>query len=1220
MIWSVDPESFGLLTFNHGLSDYFLQQRGIRIQIGMRPEDLFPTEDFIKRWHGFYHRALSEGPYTTEYLVYAGSSILQLTLNLLERDGKVFGISVFGKDITERKQAEEALAQERNLLRTLMDNLPDKVYIKDAEGRYVINNPVHLRSLGVTQQDTLGKTCFEFFPQPLAEQFNADEQEIIRSGQPLIEKEEVVVDLPTGQPAWHLTTKVPLRDSQGKVVGLLGVSRDITERKRAEEVLQRKQDMLARTESIAQVGSWEWDVATDTVTWSDELFRLFQRNPADGAPSFAEHPELYYPEDLQRLREAVEAAVSNGAPYEMELRAIRKDGATRVCLARGHAEMGPEKRATRLFGSLQDITERKRAEEALRRAEEKYRSIFENAVEGIYQSTPEGRFTTANPALARMWGYESPQELIASITDIARQVYIDPDRRAQVRRALEEQDEVRQVEFQTRKKDGSTMWVSENARAVRDTNGACAYEGTFEDITKRKQAEAALRESEARFRKILEMVPLPLCYVDKDGVITFRNERFVQVFGYTADDVPTLAEWWSQAYPDAQYRQWVTETWDAAVKRAAEEGRDIDPIEYKVTCKSGKERIIEISGITLGDNFLATFIDLTKRKQAEDELRESEDRFRRVSAMTSDIAYSCRTKEDGRFSIEWMTGAADRITGYSGEEIKAQGCWRFLVVGEDLALFEENVIGLAPGSQGSCELRIRHKNGGIVWIASFAECVSEPQTPGRLLLYGGLVDITERKQAEAYRAMGRQVLQILNEPGDMRDAIQRVLAALKTQSGFDAVGIRLQDGDDFPYYVQEGFSKDFLLTENTLVERAADGGVCRDKDGNISLECTCGLVISGKTDPTNPYFTQGGSCWTNDKAGAPFQDTRLHPRDRCTHDGFQSVVLAPIRNEDRIVGLIQLNDRRKGRLTLDTVELMEGIASYIGAALMRKRAEEALRELNAVLEQRVAERTQELSLANLDLARAVRLRDEFLANMSHELHTPLNGILGLSEALQEGVYGPLTPQQMHSLQTIHSSGQRLFALVSNVLDYAKIGAGKLDVQMGPVSVKGVCQTSLRSVEQAAQAKRITLTSQLDEQVESLQADHWRLKQILVNLLANAVKFTPEGGAVGLEVTASHSPEGGREARFTVWDTGIGITPEDIGRLFQPFTQLDTGLARRYEGAGLGLALVARLVELHGGRVWVESELGHGSRFIVAIPWQAAGQETRASGHAQVDQE
>ncbi|MCX6673700.1 MAG: PAS domain S-box protein, partial [Methanothrix sp.] len=191
-------------------------------------------------------------------------------------------------------------------------------------------------------------------------------------------------------------------------------------------------------------------------------------------------------------------------------------------------------------------------------------------------------------------------------------------------------------------------------------------------------------------------------------------------------------------------------------------------------------------------------------------------------------------------------------------------------------------------------------------------------------------------------------LQILNAPGDLQDSIQRVLAALKTRTGFDAVGIRLQNGDDFPYLAQEGFSKDFLLTENTLIERAADGGVCRDKDGKIDLECTCGLIISGKTDPVNPFFTAGGSFWTNDSFSLldipPGEDPRHHPRNQCIYQGYASMALVPIWNKDRIVGLIQLNDRCKGRFTLDSVEFLEGIASHIGVALMRKRSEEALQE------------------------------------------------------------------------------------------------------------------------------------------------------------------------------------------------------------------------------------------------------------------------------------
>jgi PAS domain S-box-containing protein len=181
------------------------------------------------------------------------------------------------------------------------------------------------------------------------------------------------------------------------------------ERKRADQALRRNQAMLARTESIAHVGSWEWDVATDTVTWSDELFRIFQRNPADGAPSFANHTELFFPEGVQRLTEAVEAAVGHGTPFELELRAIRKDGATRVCLARGHAEMGPGKRATRLFGSLQDITERKLAEEALRNSELLLKTILDALPSRIVLQSPDLRILWPNLAACSLSGLPRAQ-------------------------------------------------------------------------------------------------------------------------------------------------------------------------------------------------------------------------------------------------------------------------------------------------------------------------------------------------------------------------------------------------------------------------------------------------------------------------------------------------------------------------------------------------------------------------------------------------------------------------------------------------------------------------------------------------------------------------------------------------------------------------------------------------------------------------------------------
>jgi len=255
-------------------------------------------------------------------------------------------------------------------------------------------------------------------------------------------------------------------------------------------------------------------------------------------------------------------------------------------------------------------------------------------------------------------------------------------------------------------------------------------------------------------------------------------------------------------------------------------------------------------------------------------------------------------------------------------------------------------------------------------------------------------------------------------------------------------------------------------------------------------------------------------------------------------------------------------------------------------------------EHRKTLEHRVMERTRELSMTNAELARANTLKDEFLANMSHEFRTPLTAVLGMSEALIEKVYGPLNEQQEKSLQSIESSGQHLLDLINDILDLSKINAGKMKVEPGPVSISSVCQTSLQMIKQAALKKNQAVSLDIDCETDLITADMMRLKQILVNLLNNAVKYTPAGGKVGLEVSCGQDRD---RIEFTIWDTGTGILPEDMGRLFKPFVQLDGSLTRNHEGTGLGLSLVQKLTELHNGSVKIESEKGKFTRVTVALP-------------------
>jgi signal transduction histidine kinase len=254
------------------------------------------------------------------------------------------------------------------------------------------------------------------------------------------------------------------------------------------------------------------------------------------------------------------------------------------------------------------------------------------------------------------------------------------------------------------------------------------------------------------------------------------------------------------------------------------------------------------------------------------------------------------------------------------------------------------------------------------------------------------------------------------------------------------------------------------------------------------------------------------------------------------------------------------------------------------------------------LERKVEERTRELQQALTELSRkgrqlevASKHKSEFLANMSHELRTPLNAIIGFSQVLRQRLFGPINEKQEEYLDDILSSGNHLLDLINDVLDLSKVEAGQVELEVATFSLREALERGVMMVREPATTHGVRLSVELASGVDLVEGDERRLRQVIFNLLSNAVKFTPEGGSI---VVASAQVDG--EMQVSVTDTGPGIAAEDRERVFEEFQQTDVGVQQR-EGTGLGLALSKRLVELHGGRIWVESELGHGSRFVFTLP-------------------
>ena len=250
--------------------------------------------------------------------------------------------------------------------------------------------------------------------------------------------------------------------------------------------------------------------------------------------------------------------------------------------------------------------------------------------------------------------------------------------------------------------------------------------------------------------------------------------------------------------------------------------------------------------------------------------------------------------------------------------------------------------------------------------------------------------------------------------------------------------------------------------------------------------------------------------------------------------------------------------------------------------------------------------TARLKSQSAQIAEALRAKDVLLTGISHELRTPLTGILGMAEVLAEQLHGPLNEKQLRDVQIVQTSGRNLLKLINNIIDFAKIGAGQMDLKKQLCPTETFCHPALERVRSLAEKRGQTVALTNDAPGVQVFVDAHRMAEVLFNLLANASKFTVDRGECGLHVTATPG-----EVRFAVWDRGIGIDPENIAKLFQPFVQLDGRLARRYDGTGLGLALVKQWVDLHGGRVEVESERGVGSRFTVVL--RRAGPAAAAEG-------
>ena len=602
---------------------------------------------------------------------------------------------------------------------------------------------------------------------------------------------------------------------------------------------------------------------------------------------------------------------------------------------------------------------------------------------------------------------------------------------------------------------------------------------------------------------------------------------------------------------------------------------------------------VEAVATESGQECRAVVIDITERKRAE----EAHARLAAIVTSSADAIISMDMKG---IILDW-NAQAKLLFGYCSEEAISKPM--ALIIPPELFAEEHCLLKRMVNGEKveHIETVMLSKDGRRI---NASVTVSPIINAGRMVGVSKIIrDISERKQIEAYKEMGLAVLQILNDTPDLQDTLEQVLATLKVQTGVDAVGIRLQERDDFPYFTQNGFPKGFTLTENTLVERDEKGRVCRDKNGKVSLECACGLVISGKADLTSLLFTPGGSFWTNDSSqllAIPLsEDPRTHPRNKCIRESYGSMALIPIRNNKKVLGLIQFNDQGKGRFSLETVGLLEGIATHIGSALMRKKAE-----------------VEKVKLENqLQHAQKMESVGRLAGGVAHDFNNMLGVIIGHANlALMD--LDPAHPVNVN-MEEIRKAAERSANLTRQLLAFARKQAIAPKVVDLNDSVASILVMLKRLI-----GEHIDLKWKPGTELWPIKVDPSQIDQILANLCVNARDAIADIGQVTIETRnlvidqeycanlADSLP--GEYVILAVSDNGHGMDKETITHIFEPFfTTKGVG-----NGTGLGLSTVYGAARQNNGFLDVNSEPGMGTTLTVYFPRDAGQTLERPKAEAQ----
>ncbi len=1002
---------------------------------------------------------------------------------------------IHARDVTEKRRVASEAARANDLLRTVVEGTPDALFVKDRDGKYLLFNSAASRFVGKPVEEVLGRDDTALFDPESARVAMAHDQQVMAANQADTAEEQLTA---AGVTRTYLASKMPFHDSAGNVIGVLGISRDITSQKRAEEALRQQQALLRIAGRTARLGGWSIDLETQTATWSDEICAIHEV-PVGHRPTLADAINFYPSEYREQVARFVQECADDGTPFDFELELITAKGRRIWVRAIGEAVRDEAGRIIKLQGAFQDITDQMKAQNEQQLLAERLATTLEAMTDGFVTFDREWRINYVNAEAERLI-LRRREELIGATIWEAFPETLGATFEREYRRALTEQVTVDFEEYFP----PLDKWFG--VRAYPTEQGLAVY---FRDVTISRKLTSELLGERSRL--------VAAQSVAKVG--SWETDLSTQNVIWSAETYRIFEQFEDQFQPTHQrFLELVHDEDREVVDRAFQDTlrlRAPQMIEHRIVMPDGRIKFVEEHWQVSFDaqdrpvRVTGTCQDITARKLSEQAVRESEERFRLVSKATNDAIWDWDLITDAL----WWNEGFEKLFGYRRAEVEPTiQSWLSFIHPADKETMVADVYKAIQGDAASWagEYRFLRKDGTEAFVLDRGYIIRDADGKA-VRMIGGMTDLTERKRAEESLLLRDRAIQAVSQGILISDPNQPDNPVIFASGGFERM---------------TGYRSEEVIGRNCrfLQGNHTDRDTIRELRSAIAEARSCMVEILN-------YRKDGTPFW-NQLTITPV----LGPTGQVTHFvGVQTDVTERRRLEDqfRQAQKMEAVGRLAGGVAHDFNNLLTIISGYSEMLLTMPKVEGDLRE--PIVE--------------------IREAGKRAASLTRQL-------LGFSRQSM------LQPRVLDLNAVVTETGKLLRRLIGEDIEF---------------------------------------TTVLDPQVSRVKVDPGQLDQVLMNLAVNARDAMPKGGKLTIETSnvllsddyaATHPDcKTGHHVLLAMTDTGCGMTPDVIARVFEPFyTTKEVG-----RGTGLGLAMVFGIIQQSGGCIHVYSEPGRGTTFKIYLP-------------------